>query len=343
MFAAEKEARASRVVQEKPSTSLLAGFVKHGGGSDQAAEALEKLLDDGSPLLEDMCSVSGESEDAVKRNRGMVLRLQGSMEWRIFRRTRRKTSYFEMVRTLDENTQESKDRFSNVFMSSSLKDCCLEPYFELRSRNEFKKLEGGARAALSEGAPYSQAVTWAASSAPLFVISGRETDHASLSNKLAATRVWNQGLFVPAQVQMCEKWQQILPLHVAKQRGVFDQPGEQRKMLNQFSAPDSKVSHIFKLADKAMQDMDRSRVCSHRAAAGLFLTWRGAEIRRRKLADPRTWSAEKAVAISNELIEKWSCMPPSQKTAAKIWQIAQAASASARASAASLVPASCFF
>jgi len=117
MFAAEREARIADVLQEKRSQTVVGGFVKSGGHFDKAEEALEDLLDDDSPLLEDMCSVIGEHENAVKRNRGMVLRLKASVRYRLSRRTRRTTGYYEIVRTMDENTQEAKDKFCNAFMA----------------------------------------------------------------------------------------------------------------------------------------------------------------------------------------------------------------------------------
>lgn len=326
MLAAEKEARIAQFLHEELSSSLLGGFVKSGGHFDEAAERRETLLDNDSPLLEDMCSVSGEHEDAVERNRGMVLRLKASMEWRILRRTRRKTSFFEMVRTPDENTQESKDGFCSGFMGSSLKYYCLEPYSDLRTRNEFKRLEGGARSALDKSAPFAKAVTWTASSAPLFMISARETDHAALSNKLNGSKHWQQGVLVPAQVQMLEKWRQMLPLRVAKQEGLFDKPGEKRNMLNQYSAADNKVSNVVKLVDGALQKCRKSRDVGQRLS-GLFLVWRSAPIRHAKLADSGRWSVEKAAAVNNELLETLASMPAGQQTVAKVGQLGPRASA----------------
>ena len=302
--------------------------MKSGGHFDKAEEALEDLLDDDSPLLEDMCSVIGEHENAVKRNRGMVLRLKASVRYRLSRRTRRTTGYYEIVRTMDENTQEAKDKFCNAFMAPSLNDCCLEPYFEKRTRNEFKRLELGAQSAFDESAPFAQNVKWMASTAPLFMISARETDHASLSNKLKVSREWQQGILAPVQTQSLEKWRQLLPLRVAKQEGIFDQPGHTRKFNNQYSTPGTKVSQVVKLVDKALQESQKSKSPYHdRRVSGLFLIWRSAQIRQWKLADTGQWSVDKMAHVDKVLVEKWALLPASQKTAEAIRKLAARATA----------------
>ena len=270
MFAAEREARISDVLQEERSKTLLGDFVKPGGHFDKADEALEALLEDQSPLLKDFCLEAGAEAESVKRSRGMVLRLKASLDWRLLRRTRRKTSMFEMVRTLDENSQECTDAFCSNFMAESLKDCCLEPYFEKRTRDEFKRLELGAKTAFAESAPFARAVRWTASTAPLFMISARETDHASLSNKIKGTKHWQQGLLAPAQFQLLEKWRQQLPLRVAKQEQLFAQDGQPHKRLNQHSGQGNKVSQIVELVDVALQKTKRTKAAGQRAGGALF-------------------------------------------------------------------------
>ena len=56
----------------------------------------------------------------------------------------------------------------------------------------------------------------------------------------------------PVQSQMLEKWRQLLPLRVAKQEGILDQPGYKRKFSNQHSTPGTKVSQVVTLVDKAL-------------------------------------------------------------------------------------------
>ena len=102
------------------------------------------------------------------------------------------------------------------------------------------------------------------------MISARETDHDSLSNKLKVSRDWQQGVLVPAQVQMIEKWRQLLPLRMAMQEQLFREPG-QRKVLNQFNGPAAmmKVSQVVKLVDVALQKSKQTKVAGH-GVSGLF-------------------------------------------------------------------------
>ena len=125
-------------------------------------------------------------------------------------------------------------------------------------------------------------------------------------------------------------------MRVAKQEGIFDQPGHTRKFNNQYSTPGTKVSQVVKLVDKALQESQKSKSPYHQQrVSGLFLIWRSAQIRQLKLADTGQWSVDKVVAVDKVLVEKWALLPASQKTAEAIRKFA------ARA-AAPPPPASCF-
>ena len=209
MFAAEKEARISSTLQETREGTLLGEFVADDGFIEKADQELEALLEDTSPLLKRMCLQVGEEQASVKRNRGMLLRLQASFRWRILRRTRRQTGYVAFVRAV--HSGKDTKSFCKEFMRPARKDCCYEPYFERRTKRLFARVDNGAELAMAPSAPFRKALKWSANAPPLFMICARETDHASLSNKLKTGRAWSQGLIHPAHNQMLEK----IPRHAA--------------------------------------------------------------------------------------------------------------------------------
>ena len=299
MLAAEKEARIMATLQEHHPTSLLGDFVKYGGHFDKTDDELEALLDDSSPLLGQICGQAGVPESVVRRNRGLVLQLQSSFRWRILQWTRRSASFFSFVKTLDKNLPEATEEFCHHFMDESRKDCCLEPYFERPTRKRFKRI--GAQAAMARDAPFAKAVHWAASSPPLFMNCAQETNHASLSNKLAGAGDWNQGLITPAQLQMLEKWRSQLPLRGAQiEQHVFSQ--SQNGMMRSVQKNTKKrkiIPSIAKLVDTAPQRSQMTKVAGQRLG-GLFVLWRSRDV---------------FVAFEKDLAKRWAQLSDAQKRA----------------------------
>ena len=326
MFAVEKEARLRATLQEPAdpgSGSLLGDFVKEGSGHfEQTETELENLLDDSSPLLKRMCEeIGAEAGAVIRRNRAMLLRAKGAYAWRIMRRVRRPIGFFAFVKTVDTGTAAASTGFCREFMKPSRKPCCLEPYFERRTQDLFKKLEKDFAqppdVTMAPRSAFSKAIQWGASSPPVMTIVARETDHGNLSNKLKAKRLFTVGLRGLATDQMLERHLTQLPLRAAVVERMFDSRDSKRRRFNQnWHQPDA-LPQIRDTVTQALASSGRSRAPS-KHPAGLYVLWRNHQVRLAQMARPGVWTAEDMVELHTALLAKWKGLPEASKTPAVV-------------------------